>query len=270
MFLTLLDIPLSATATNYTAVYETLYVSAGYHSGTRDAHGGPLAKLIKRSFREEVQSVLDVGCSHGALVSQLWQDGVTASGTDVSPTAVRRAYEERCKPEGKCTAQLSGGAPPAGVLKNSSFSGRPRCVGDCFRVGSAIGLPWPDNSFDAVVSSDMLEHIAEEDVPAAVREFHRVSRKYVLLLIAPRTEGNKVPANRLKALARKAISDGDTSSHSQQLAAVDTLHLTVRNVSWWSRAFVEHARFELLVARSGEKHDIQLRKLDVGELRGAP
>ena len=247
-------------------MYETLYVSAGYHSGTRDAHGGPLAKLIKRSFREEVQSVLDVGCSHGALVSQLWQDGVTASGTDVSPTAVRRAYEERCKPEGKCTAQLIGRAPPAGVLNGrSSFSGRPRCVGDCFRVGSAIGLPWPDNSFDAVVSSDMLEHIAEEDVPAAVREFHRVSRKYVLLLIASRTEFNKVPTNRLKALARKAISDGDTSSHSQQLAAVDTLHLTVRNVSWWSRAFVEHARFELLVERSvgWATHDIQLRKLDL-------
>ena len=54
-------------------------------------------------------------------------------------------------------------------------------------------------------------------VAADVREFHRVSRNYVLLLIAPRAEITKVPNNRLKALARKAISaagaSGPAASH---------------------------------------------------------
>ena len=51
-------------------------------------------------------------------------------------------------------------------------------------------------------------------MPADVREFHRVSRNYVLLLIAPRAEITKVPNNRLKALARKAISAAGASGHA--------------------------------------------------------
>jgi ubiquinone/menaquinone biosynthesis C-methylase UbiE len=62
------------------------------------------------------------------------------------------------------------------------------CVGDCFLQGSALSIPWPDNSFDAIISSDVLEHIAPDDIPVLVQELHRVSRSLVILLIAPREE----------------------------------------------------------------------------------
>lgn len=98
-----------------TQQYETLYVSAGYHSGTRDAHGGPLVKLIKRSFREEVQSVLDVGCLHGGrrLLARRIGELAVAGRRDRlrhGSLAHRRAPRLRAalKPEGKCTAQLIG------------------------------------------------------------------------------------------------------------------------------------------------------------------
>ena len=41
-----------------------------------------------------------------------------------------------------------------------------------------------------------------------------MSRNYVLLLIAPRAEITKVPTDRLKALARKAISAAGASGHA--------------------------------------------------------
>lgn len=47
-------------------------------------------------------------------------------------------------------------------------------------VGDARKLPFDDDSFDYVVSSDMLEHISKEDREKVIKEMIRVSRKSVL------------------------------------------------------------------------------------------
>ncbi len=218
----------------YRDVYETLYSKAGYHAGTADTHGIPNVHTVQRKYMRQVESVLDVGCSHGDVVAHFWRLGKLSSGMDVSPTAVRRAAQTRCKPDGECNAT--------------------RCVEECFRAGSVLAIPWADESFDAVVSSDVMEHIAEDDVPAAVREIHRVSRKLVLLLIAPRAEINKRPVQQLQRLARTAAAE-----HAS-LAKVSTLHLTVKNLSWWANAFVTHGPFELISSVTGANHQIELRK----------
>lgn len=47
------------------------------------------------------------------------------------------------------------------------------------RVGSAFDLPWPDASFDLVYTSGVLIHIAPADLPKAMAEIHRVSRRWI-------------------------------------------------------------------------------------------
>ena len=47
--------------------------------------------------------------------------------------------------------------------------------------GDVRNLPFEDDSFDFVISSDMIEHIKEEDREKAIKELVRVAKKYVLV-----------------------------------------------------------------------------------------
>jgi ubiquinone/menaquinone biosynthesis C-methylase UbiE len=100
-------------------------------------------------------SLLDVGCGMGLLVRTLAARGIDAHGVD--PAA--RPIEEG----------------------NRQLAGR-------FHSGSILLLPFPDNSFDTVSSTDCLEHIAEADVPAALRELHRVARRFAFIQLATKPD----------------------------------------------------------------------------------
>ncbi|QDV72614.1 methyltransferase domain-containing protein [Botrimarina mediterranea] len=114
--------------------------------------------------------VLDVGCGHGHLVRNLNTRGCDAWGVDVSNVAVDAA--------------------------NETCPGR-------FRVGDILALPYEDNSFDCVISTDCFEHLLEKDVQPALAELHRVSRGSVYLRIA-------------------LTADRDNK-----------WHLTIQNREWW-------------------------------------
>ncbi len=95
--------------------------------------------------------VLDVGCGMGALVRTLLRRGVDAHGIDVAQRPVE---------------YLNAVAP-----------GR-------FRVGSILDLPFPDEAFDTLICTDVLEHLDESDVLRALHELRRVARRFVFLSIA--------------------------------------------------------------------------------------
>jgi ubiquinone/menaquinone biosynthesis C-methylase UbiE len=95
--------------------------------------------------------MLDVGSGMGWLVRSLLGHGVDAYGLDVSKVAVQHC--------------------------NEMAPGR-------FHEGSLLELPFPDQHFDVVVSTDCLEHISEADVPRALAELHRVARNGVYLRLA--------------------------------------------------------------------------------------
>jgi len=94
---------------------------------------------------------LDVGSGEGLLVASLLRRGVDAYGVDVSEVVTARC--------------------------NRRIPGR-------FTHGSVLELPFEDASFQTVVPTDCMEHLAPEDVPKALKEIHRVASRFVFLQLA--------------------------------------------------------------------------------------
>ena len=114
--------------------------------------------------------ILDAGCGSGGLIRRLAgaEPAWTWTGIDVSPLACALA--------------------------------RKRCPAD-IREASVTALPFPDATFDAVVSADVLYHV--EDDAAALREMARVLRPGGVAVI-------NVPAHRW------LWSYHDVATHSQR------------------------------------------------------
>ncbi len=98
-----------------------------------------------------VGRTLDIGSGEGILVKSLLRRGVDAYGLDVSDVVVARCNER---------------------------------IPERFTQGSVLSLPFADESFQIVVSTDCMEHLAPDDVPAALKEIYRVTSRYVFLKLA--------------------------------------------------------------------------------------
>jgi SAM-dependent methyltransferase len=182
------------------SLYDALY-KGGYHDNINFSHAREILPFVLDTIREtDSSSVLDVGCSHGFAVQQLWAHGVHASGMDLSKVAVDLAIRTR--------------------------GNQGLCVPPCFTQGSATALPWANNSFDIVMSSDVLEHLQPADVPVAVSEFSRVARRALILKIAMRGAG--LDGHQRERIAQRAGGD---------VVLPDNLHPTVRHPSFWWSAF---------------------------------
>jgi protein-L-isoaspartate(D-aspartate) O-methyltransferase len=90
--------------------------------------------------------VLDVGCGKGFLLFDLTKvvPGVEVEGIDISSYALENAKEE---------------------------------VRDRLSVGDATSLPYPDHSFDLVISITTLHNLHAYDLDKALREIERVGKK---------------------------------------------------------------------------------------------
>merc|ERR1711862_821003 len=126
---------------------------------------------------------------------------------DIAPTAVRMAVKHR--------------HPLPGY-----------CLDECFKQGSAAAIPWPAKSFDAIMTTDVLEHIPETDVPTVAKEFARIVRQAVYAKIATKAEGNREPLNTLHANKKGGNFD-----------KFHYLHETVHGLTWWRDMFLKHGNF---------------------------
>lgn len=200
-------------------LYETLY-RAGYHNHTGLSRGAPLmSELNKMSRRlgEPVRTALDVGCSHGLVVKDLWLRGIEANGVDISPTAVQLARSTREFPRRNRTGMID---QPRGRRPS------PRCgeQAPCFQTASATMLPFASNSFDVVLSSDVLEHMQPSEVSQAVGEMTRVAKRLMLLKISNRAEtGGK-----------------DVREVLKQPRMPDNLHSSIHGPDFWLARFEQH------------------------------
>jgi len=121
---------------------------------------------------------------------------MVASGIDISPTAVALA-----------PARVRGGNPNR------------RCGSACFSVGSATSIPFGAHAFDAIMSTDALEHLQPHEVAPMVREFTRVARRRLFLPIAVIPERQEVQKLH------------DTSDQFDCVTTLHTLHICVKDVA---------------------------------------
>ena len=129
--------------TSFEELYHEREMRHWWFCGRRDF----IARLLDAVPRGD--ALLDVGCSGGALLDALRTRGFTnLTGIDISPRAV-----ERCHTRGFTHV----------------------------READACALPFADNTFDIVVASDLLEHIADAD--RAMVEWYRVLKPCGRLLV---------------------------------------------------------------------------------------
>ncbi len=149
------------------------------------------------------ERVLDVGAGPGFLTAEMASEvGPAGAVHGLDPSESMLALARRREPE-----------PPAATVE--------------LRTGSATALPYDDGAFDAVVSTQVLEYVA--DVGGALAEAHRVLR----------------PGGRLLVL--------DTDWSTLRIATEDA-PLTERVLEAWSEHLADPhlpRRLPALLARAG-------------------
>jgi SAM-dependent methyltransferase len=93
----------------------------------------------------DVTSVLDVGCGDGVITNAL-PPHLKVVGLDPSPAALRHVRRET-------------------------------------RIGSISAIPFKDDAFDLVMTTDVIEHLPPDVLKLAVKELTRVAKKYVLVCV---------------------------------------------------------------------------------------
>lgn len=114
------------------------------------SYGMSFLPTVLRTF--DFDTVLDAGCSGGVIVREFLRRGYVPRGIDISEWSI----DTHCPDLRR-----------AGLVQ----------------VGGLDRLPYRDDSFDLVFSSDVLEHIPEETIPAVVGELVRVAKRDLFLSI---------------------------------------------------------------------------------------
>ena len=116
----------------------------GYGGYFYDGRWKPVAQEICEYYKlKKGDKFLDIGCAKGFLVKDMLNIGIDSYGLDISDYALRNSEEETY--------------------------GR-------LHKGSAISLPFPDHSFDCVVSINTLHNFNKDDFVIALKEMMRVGK----------------------------------------------------------------------------------------------
>jgi protein-L-isoaspartate(D-aspartate) O-methyltransferase len=125
----------------------------GYGGYRYDGRWLPVAEAIAKHYQLRPDArILDIGCAKGFLVHDFMKVLPESDpiGLDISQYAISNAMPE---------------------------------VRERLAVGDAVSLPYPDNSFDLVVSINTLHNLRVYDLEKALREIERVGKKHKYIVM---------------------------------------------------------------------------------------
>lgn len=126
----------------------------------KHTHRNPIQRLLLWNFfrnllslisTKKVESILDVGCGEGFTLNRLRENKIGSSWEGIEYSDIAIELGKKTYPETKITK------------------------------GSIYELPYKDNSFDLVLSTEVLEHL--EDPQKGLKELIRVSKRYVMVSV---------------------------------------------------------------------------------------
>lgn len=126
----------------------------GYGGYSYDGRWLPIASEMADHYGIKAgDKILDIGCGKGYLLYEFTQavPGVEVAGLDISEYAIKNAKEE---------------------------------IKPFLRVGSAVSLPYPDHSFDFVVTMGTFHNLYNYELRQAIKEIERVGkgdRKHIMV-----------------------------------------------------------------------------------------
>jgi ubiquinone biosynthesis O-methyltransferase len=123
-------------------------------------------QLVQKEIDIKNKKLLDIGCGDGVLSYLFAKEGAKVTGIDYSDIAIEFG-KEKIK------------------SKNLDID---------FKQGSAYELPYKDNSFDIIVSSDVIEHL--EDVPKYLSEINRVVKNGGIVVISTPIKFTEYPLDK--------------------------------------------------------------------------
>jgi ubiquinone/menaquinone biosynthesis C-methylase UbiE len=145
-------------------VYDRDYFLSPICEGFDEAQQGEVsfnkAKQVRLLGAAAGVKILDAGCGRGETLLACAREGAEVAGIDYSEAAVDLTRE---------------------MLEGAGFTDHD------LQVGSVTDLPWPDNTFDRVQFSDVIEHLDPPQTVPALAEFRRVLKPggYLLVHTAP-------------------------------------------------------------------------------------
>jgi SAM-dependent methyltransferase len=184
------------------------------------------AKYERLGLRER-DKILDLGCGFGRHAFEAARRGASVIALDagrIEVEGVASMFSAMVE-----AGELSGGSTHAHVVQ-----------------GDALHLPFPDDTFDRVICSEVLEHIPD-DVDA-MRELARVLRRGgTMAITVPRfapelinwalsDEYHNVPGGHIRIYRRRVLTDRLTST-----GLIETGHHYAHGLHspyWWLKCFV--------------------------------
>lgn len=185
----------------YINLYNELYEN-GYHSEENLSHSKIFYNnIIAFLSDKEKPSILDIGCSIGNTVKHFQDLNYTCFGVDISEIAINKCKERKIK--------------------------------NCYQSESH-NICLPSNNFDAIICTDVLEHVQDHNLENTIKEFYRLIKDngncYIRICL-------NVEQNRKY--------DNVASKYN-----IQNLHITIKTKDSWIKMFENYFTIEKYVEQS--------------------